>query len=376
MVTQQVIAPPTRAAMFLTVMIDDGAEEAFAALVPDLSGLTRSESFRSPDGEVNCVVGFGAQLWDRLYGRETRPLHLHPFQEIRDARHHAPATAGDLLIHVRAARIDLCFELACIIVDRLEGIGRIVDEVHGFKCFDERDLLGFVDGTENPEGAAAVESVTIGDEDPAYAGGSYVIVQKYTHDVSAWQAISIEEQERVIGRSKLDDVEMADDVKPANSHVALNTIEEPDGTQKQIMRANMPFGSLSEGLFGTYFIGYSADPAVTEETPSWWARPPRCSVPRRAQTTRLWRPRSCLSRSSRSQRSVCCSSPCSPGGGGLGRTSGCERRWGPGDRPPGPRLRRQPCCSGCSPAMPVRRGTRPARSSRSRGWTALSCLPS
>jgi putative iron-dependent peroxidase len=106
--------------------------------------------------------------------------------------------------------------------------------------------------------------VTIGAEDPAFAGGSYVIVQKYLHDMTAWDGLTVEEQERVVGRGKLSNVEMADDVKPANSHVALNTIVDADGTQRQILRDNMPFGSLSAGEFGTYFIGYAATPAVTE----------------------------------------------------------------------------------------------------------------
>ncbi len=174
------------------------------------------------------------------------------------------ATPGDLLFHIRAATMDLCWELASLVVGRLAGAATVVDEVHGFKYFDERDLLGFVDGTENPTGSAAEAAVTIGAEDPAFAGGSYVIVQKYLHDMAAWNALTVEEQERVIGRAKLSNVEMADDVKPSNSHVALNTIVEPDGTQRQILRENMPFGSLGAGEFGTYFIGYAATPSVTE----------------------------------------------------------------------------------------------------------------
>ena len=160
--------------------------------------------------------------------------------------------------------MDLCWELASLVVGRLAGAATVVDEIHGFRYFDERDLLGFVDGTENPTGQAADIAVTIGAEDPAFAGGTYVIVQKYLHDMAAWDALSVEEQERVIGRAKLSNVEMDDDVKPSNSHVALNTIIDPDGTQRQILRENMPFGSLGDGEFGTYFIGYAATPSVTE----------------------------------------------------------------------------------------------------------------
>ena len=138
--------------------------------------------------------------------------------------------------------MDLCFELARLIVERLDGAVTVVDEVHGFKYFDERDLLGFVDGSENPEGRPAAEAVRIGDEDPAFEGGSYVIVQKYLHDLRAWNALPSDEQEKVIGRTKPDNVELPDDVKPADSHVALNTITGEDGDERKIVRENMPFG--------------------------------------------------------------------------------------------------------------------------------------
>ncbi len=137
--------------------------------------------------------------------------------------------------------------------------------MHGFRYFDERDLIGFVDGTENPVGPAAEAAVLIGDEDSGFAGGSYVIVQKYVHDMPSWNRLTVEDQEKAIGRSKLSDIEMPDEIKPADSHVALNTIYDPDGTQRQIVRDNMPFGSAGSGEFGTYFIGYAATPSVTEQ---------------------------------------------------------------------------------------------------------------
>ena len=169
------------------------------------------------------------------------------------------------MFHIRATQADLCFELASLIMERLAGSAVVVDEVHGFKYFDDRDLLGFVDGTENPTGGAATAAVTVGAEDPDFAGSSYVIVQKYLHDMSKWNALNVEEQELVIGRRKLSNVELADDVKPSNSHVALNTIVDPDGTQRQILRDNMAFGTVGQGEFGTYFIGYAATPSVTEQ---------------------------------------------------------------------------------------------------------------
>jgi porphyrinogen peroxidase len=261
---QTVLTPLTEAAMFLVLKVDAGAEDALRDVLADVSGLKRSVGFRILEGGLSCVAGIGSALWDRLFGGP-RPAGLHPFPGFSGAKHQAPATPGDLLFHIRAHRFDLCFELAQRLMNRLDGFSQVLDEVHGFKSFDERDVLGFVDGTENPEGGAAVTAVTIGEEDPPFAGGSYVVVQKYLHNLDAWDALPTEEQERVIGRTKLSDIELPDDIKPSNSHVALNTIVDEDGEERQIVRFNMPFGSVGVQEFGTYFIGYAGDPEVIEQ---------------------------------------------------------------------------------------------------------------
>jgi putative iron-dependent peroxidase len=261
---QAVLTPLTEAAIFLVLTVDPGSEAGVRELLADLSGLRRSVGFRIPEGGLTCVAGLGSGLWDRLFG-EPRPAGLHPFPEFAGARHTAVRTPGDLLLHIRAQRLDLCFELAERLVTRMNGYARVVDEVHGFRSFDERDLLGFVDGTENPEGDAARSAVLIGAEDPAFAGGSYVVVQKYVHDLTAWDALPVEEQERAVGRSKLSDIELPDDVKPSNSHVALNTIVDDDGEERQIIRFNMPFGRVGAAEYGTYFIGYARSPDVIEQ---------------------------------------------------------------------------------------------------------------
>jgi putative iron-dependent peroxidase len=262
--SQAILTPISEAAIFLTVTVDSGAEEGVRDLLADVSGLRRSVGFRIPEGELTCVVGVGAGVWDRLFG-EPRPAGLHPFRELAGPRHSAPATPGDLLFHIRAHRLDLCFELAQRLTSRLTGYARVVDEVHGFRSFDERDLLGFVDGTENPEGAAAVDAVLIGDEDQDFAGGSYVVAQKYLHDLEGWEALPVEEQERAMGRTKLNDIEFPDELKPSNSHIALTTIVDEHGNQHQIMRFNMPFGRVGAAEFGTYFIGYARSPDVIEQ---------------------------------------------------------------------------------------------------------------
>jgi len=261
---QPVLGPLTAAAVFLVATVNQGGEPAARDLLSDLAALQRSVGFRIPEGGLTCVAGVGSAAWDRLFGGP-RPAELHPFRELAGSRHRAVASPGDLLFHIRAGRMDLCFELAAQVLSRLAGAVVVSDEVHGFRYFDERDLIGFVDGTENPTGPAAAAAAIVGDQDPGFAGGSYVIVQKYLHDVPAWNVLTVEEQEKVIGRSKLADIELPDDVKPANSHVALNTITGPDGRQRQILRANMPFGAPGRGEFGTYYIAYAATPSVTEQ---------------------------------------------------------------------------------------------------------------
>ncbi len=260
---QPVLSPLTGAAIFLVVTIDAGGEATARELLSDCAGLQRAVGFRLPDGELTCVAGVGSDVWDRLFSGP-RPAELHPFPAIVGDKHRAVSTPGDLLFHIRATQMDLCFELAGQIMERLRGTVTVVDEVHGFKYFDERDLLGFVDGTENPTGRVAHDAVIIGGSDAGFAGGSYVVVQKYVHDLDTWNALPVEAQERVVGRTKLSDIELPDNVKPSNSHVALNVITGPDGAELKILRDNMPFGNLGRREFGTYYIAYATTPRVTE----------------------------------------------------------------------------------------------------------------
>ncbi|MEU4708456.1 Dyp-type peroxidase [Nocardia salmonicida] len=260
---QPILDPLTPSAIFLVATIDAGGESAVRDLLADISGLRRSIGFRVPGEGLTCVTSIGSAAWDRLFVGP-KPAELHEFPGYNGPIHSAPATPGDLFFHIRGETQGPCFELAMVIGARLKGAATVVDETVGFRYFEQRDLLGFVDGTENPEGPGAVSAALIGDEDPEFTGGSYVIVQKYTHPLDQWNALSIEEQERVIGRTKLADYELPDDVKPADSHVAVNTITDPDGTERQIVRANMPFGTVGTGEFGTYYVGYAATPSVTE----------------------------------------------------------------------------------------------------------------
>jgi porphyrinogen peroxidase len=263
---QAVVTPLTQAAIFLTVVVKPGPDNADAvrAFCSDdgLAALVRAVGFRDLEGFLSVVTGFSAEAWDRLAG-SPRPAGLHPFRELRSGPRHAVATPGDVLFHIRASRMDLCFELATQIMYKIGDAITVVDEVHGFRYFDERDVIGFVDGTENPVGQDAFDAAIIGPEEPMFEGGSYVIVQKYLHDMAAWNALTTEQQENIIGRRKLDDIELDDSVKPTSAHNALTTITE-NGQEIDILRDNMPFGEVGKGEYGTYFIGYARSSATTE----------------------------------------------------------------------------------------------------------------
>jgi putative iron-dependent peroxidase len=264
-IPQPVVAPLTSAAIFVVVTINPGvaARIAVRSLCAGMSALLRAVGTRDQQSNLSCIMGIGSNAWDPLFG-QPRPAELHPFRELRAGSRHAVATPGDLLFHIRAQRMDLCFELATQITVRLGDAVAPVDEVQGFRYFDARDLIGFVDGTENPVEQEAMDATLIGEEDATFAGGSYVIVQKYLHDIAGWNALPTEVQERIVGRTKLSDIELDDTVKPSSAHNALTTIVE-DGKALQILRDNMPFGRPSAGEFGTYFIGYSRTPRVTEQ---------------------------------------------------------------------------------------------------------------
>ncbi|MFJ8613707.1 Dyp-type peroxidase [Streptomyces sp. NPDC093675] len=260
---QAVLSASVSHALFLVVTVDEGGEARVRHLLTKLAGLVRATGSRAPEGHLSCVAAVGSDAWDRLFAGP-RPARLHTLREI-EGRRRAVSTPGDLLFHIRASRSDLCFELAAELMGFLRRAVTVCDEVVGFKYFGERDLLGFVDGTENPTGEAACAAVLVGDEDAPFACGSYVLVQKYLHDLDGWNALPVEAQERAIGRAKVTNIEQDSGEQAPNSHVALNKVLAPDGTEQRILRCNMPFGSAARGEFGTYFIGYARSPVVIEQ---------------------------------------------------------------------------------------------------------------
>lgn len=263
--TQPVTAPLTRHATFLvlTAATSPSAIPTIRSTLAGVSSLAKNVSFRDADAKFTCTVGIGPSIWDSLTNNLPRPKELHPFREVKGAKHTAVSTPGDLLFHIRSERRDLCFEFERQLMDTLGDAVHLEDETTGFRYFDTRDLLGFVDGTANPVGPDAPSTVLVADDDDPSAassapGGSYVVVQKYVHDLPGWKGLGAEQQEQIIGRTKSDNMELddAEDGKQA-SHKTLSTIEDEDGNEHDILRDNMPFGSPGAGEYGTYFIGYT-----------------------------------------------------------------------------------------------------------------------
>lgn len=262
---QHILTSKTPTAIFLVATINDGGEAAVRDGLGDLAGFVTTVSSRAPESTLSAIIGIGSDAWDRLFDGP-RPAGLHPFVELTGATHTAPSTPGDLLLHVKSDRMDLAFEVGRLWAASLSDAISTVDETHGFRYFDLRDMIGFVDGTENPTGTDAVDAVFVGDEDPEFAGGSYVAVQRYVTDFASWDALAVSDQEAAIGRTKLDNVEFDDDEKPSNAHIALNVIEDEDGNELDIVRDNMPYGDMAgDGERGTLFIAYSRTPDITEQ---------------------------------------------------------------------------------------------------------------
>lgn len=239
----------------------DTVKSVFQRICALVANLNNSALDRFPDSKASCVLGIGYEAWLQLELPTPLPKEFKRFEEIRGSKHTAVSTRGDLHFHIRADVKSLAYDMASTISGFIKEVADCVIEVQGFRYWDSRSILGFVDGTENPHGKDRDYFAIIGDSDPQYQGGSYLFVQKYIHNLDAWKALPVEEQEKVIGRSKEQDIEMSDDVKPSNSHIALANV----GDDFKVVRDNMPFGSVSSNEMGTYFICYASTFSTVEK---------------------------------------------------------------------------------------------------------------
>lgn len=261
---QTILTRKTKYAIFLVLTINEGGEEQVRDTLEGLSGRARSVSSRAPETALTVITGIGSDAWDRLFAGP-RPKLLRPFRVYEGDVHTAPSTPGDILLHIKSDDMGMCYEIGQILTTDFGESVTTLEEVHGFRYFDLRDLTGFVDGTENPTGTEALDTILVGPEDAHFAGGSYVTIQRYVTDFADWNSRPVAQQEDVFGRTKAENIEMGDEVKPSNSHTALTVIEEADGTQLKIVRDNMPYGDVSgTGEKGTFFIAYCKSPDITD----------------------------------------------------------------------------------------------------------------
>lgn len=229
-------------------------KDVFKRICKLVINLNNSTNVRFPDSGASCVMGIGYNAWLELHLPVPIPKELENFVPIVGEKHTAVCSKGDLHFHIRGNDNSACYDMAHAIADVLEPVAISVEEIHSFRYWDGRSILGFVNGTENPQGQERAFFGLIGDDDPEYRGGSYLFVQKYIHDLSAFEELSVEEQEKVFGRYKSNDIEMPDNIKPSNSHIALANV----GDEFKIIRDNLPFGNISTNEMGTYFIAYAS----------------------------------------------------------------------------------------------------------------------
>ena len=258
-----IIPEPANAAHFLVLRVRDRARDARevgrqASTMPDLAATF------DPDprpAQLAVTVGIGPELWDAL-SPNRRPKGLRPFRAIDAGGRRAPSTGGDVLLHVTSNARDLTFDVALAASARFGDMVEVLEDVPAFRRKEARDLTGFIDGTENPQGEERAEWALVGDDDPVFAGGSYVFTQRYVHDLAKWGRLSVAEQEDVIGRRKPDSEELSDEEKPPTAHAARSNLE-VDGEELKIVRQSLPYGNVSE--HGLFFIAYCRTPDIPEQ---------------------------------------------------------------------------------------------------------------
>lgn len=262
-----VVSYPGNNAIFITLGINDtdSARQTVLDFAANFSALLRSCNLRFHGEHFNALLGIGSDAWDKLFPNQPKPKELVPFTEIKGAKYTAVATPGDLFFHIRADRHDICYELATMIQQEIGSATYSLDETHGFRYLDGRAIIGFVDGTENPEDVLKSGYALIGDEDPQFRNGSYAFAQKYLHNMDAWRAIGYDQQEKVIGRRRFNDIELSEEEKPKTAHNNVSKAYDADGNELKIVRANVPFANTSKDEYGTFFIGYSRHFSTTRQ---------------------------------------------------------------------------------------------------------------
>lgn len=254
-----VIAEANSDALFITLngSRDASSLQLIKQCLAQIPATQRNFRQRYPEADLHIIAAVGSEFWD-LLAPTRRPARLSGFPALSGGGGTAPHTPVDLLLHIRSERHDLNYEAATVLMALLGKSVSLVDRVHGFRYLDSRDLTGFVDGTENPEGDHRAEVAVVGEEDSDFTGGSYIHLQRYEHDLDAWNRIAVKQQEDIIGRTKADNVEYASADKPLFSHTKRTSLKDDEGRSIEILRHSMPYGDLTRK--GLVFASYGRSP--------------------------------------------------------------------------------------------------------------------
>ncbi|MGR5451642.1 Dyp-type peroxidase [Vibrio sp. PNB22_3_1] len=257
------LTDPTTHVEFLTFALKDQwmhIDEITSAL-SQLPGIEKSIRQKDPSANLSVTYGFSANAWPMLFPDVALPSELHPFPQMENGPRRFPSTEGDIFLMIKSERKDLNFQVAKYSAKALKTIANLIEDVQGFKYLDNRDMIDFVDGTENPIDHERIASVVVADGNESEIGGSYLVVQRYVDRDNDWDALPTEQQEMVVGRTKMDDIELDDDTKPVWAHNAKSKVE-IEGEEIKMFRQNRPYGNALE--HGTMFVGFSASVSVIE----------------------------------------------------------------------------------------------------------------
>ena len=223
--------------------------------------LTAALARQHPKTALRCTVAFGRGLLARGADWPRMPAHLTDLKPIHGKAGEVPRTPADVLFHIGSARHDLNFVLAQKLLKAVGDRAGVIEKVTGFRYLDMRDLIGFKDVTANPKGREPDKAALITKDDRAFAGGIYVLIQRFVLNLEAWSRMSPQRQEAAIGRTKQDSVEFSGKKKRATAHISRVKIEGPDGTELKIVRHSMPYGAVM-GEKGLFFIAYAKDAGI------------------------------------------------------------------------------------------------------------------
>ena len=248
--------------VYLMFSASDNAETLLRPCIANIAQEIHELSDQYVDSAFNGFIGIGANYWNTLYPA-ARPQLLKPFPAMEFGRRQAPASEFDLFLHLRCDRIDILHLIATEVSQMLEGLAELVEEERGFRFMDSRDLTGFVDGTENPKGRQRQEVALVSHEDATFAGGSYIHVQKFVHNLPKWHRLPVKKQENIIGRTKQDNIEYASEDKALTAHIKRVNLKDENGNSMEILRQSMPYGTVKEQ--GLVFISTCKTPVHFEK---------------------------------------------------------------------------------------------------------------